>query len=268
MPRFREHPYRYQLWLIIGGFAALTACNLRAVGSPTASSTPEPATPTSSTTPTDTPTATATPTSTPTPTVTYTPTITLTPSITPTPTVTPTPTFDFPDVNVNVGSAHCRYGPDVAYLHAADLYRDDHGMVWNRNYNASWLWVRFDKLNYACWVSATVVDLDDDPYKVVTYISPLPKSVLYGPVKKVSAVRNGNQVVVTWDAVWMTVDDDRGYFLRARVCVKAGLIDVYGQTNGTSYTFNDLTSCAGASSGKLYVVEKHGYTDPVAIPWP
>ena len=74
--------------------------------------------------------------------------------------------------------------------------------------------------------------------------------------------------MVTWDAVWMTVDDDRGYFLEARVCAQAGLIDVYGHTDGTSYTFSDRTSCSSASSGKLYVVEKHGYTDPVVIPWP
>ena len=169
---------------------------------------------------------------------------------------------------MNVGSAHCRYGPDVAYLHAGDLYEGDHGLLWNRNYNATWLWVRFDKLHYACWVSATVVDLDDDPYRVVSYISPLPKSVLYGPVQKVGAVRNGNQVVVKWDTVWMTIDDDRGYFLEARICTQAGLFDVYGHTDGTSYSFNDLTSCGSPSSAKIYVVEKHGYTDSVPIPWP
>ena len=41
-----------------------------------------------------------------------------------------------------------------------------------------------------------------------------------------------------------------------------------GRQTAHRFTFNDLTSCAGTSSGKLYVVEKHGYTDPVAIPWP
>jgi len=36
----------------------------------------------------------------------------------------------------------------------------------------------------------------------------------------------------------------------------------------TTYTFTDEAGCAEASSGLLYTVEKHGYTDPVPIPWP
>src|SRR6185295_1464067 len=62
---------------------------------------------------TETPTATATPTETITSTITFTPTIELSP------TATATPTFAFPIVTVNK-QAHCRYGPSVAYLHAAD----------------------------------------------------------------------------------------------------------------------------------------------------
>src|SRR3990172_2620076 len=89
---------------------------------------------------TATPTATATDTATPTSTSTATdpPTSTLTPTITETPTITPTPTFDFPDVTVSE-QAHCRYGPNKSYLHAGDLYAGDHGMLWNRNSNGTWL---------------------------------------------------------------------------------------------------------------------------------
>jgi hypothetical protein len=39
-------------------------------------------------------------------------------------------------------------------------------------------------------------------------------------------------------------------------------------TDDTSYVFADEGGCAGSSSGLLYTVEKHGYTDPVTIPWP
>ncbi len=255
------------LCLLSLGWIALVSCNapLAAIPSlgPTATSTQTP-TPTA----TSTPTPSSTPTATFTSTTTYTPTITLTPSITPTPTVTPTATFDFPDAEVNVSAAHCRYGPDTAYLHAGDLYEGDHGLVWNRNYNAGWLWVRFDKLTYACWVSATVVEVAGDPFTVVTYVSPLPTSVLYGPVQNVSADRQGDQVTVTWDELWMTVDDDRGYFLEVRLCTAAGLIDDYAHTDGTSYTFTDLTTCGSQAGGRISAVEKHGYTDFVPIPWP
>jgi hypothetical protein len=223
--------------------------------------------------PTDMPTATLTPTSTPTdtptptPTVTPTATITQTPTITLTPSITPTPTFDFPDVTV-IMQAHCRYGPSTAFLHAADLYPDDHGLVWNRNQDGSWLWVRFDKLHYACWVSASVVKVEGDVFSVVVTRTTLPHSTLYGPPTNVQATRDGNQVTITWDAVWMTEDDDRGYFLEVTLCQNGFLFDTFAHTDDTHYTFTDETNCSGESGGRLYTVEKHGYTDPVRIRWP
>lgn len=229
-------------------------------------STPTP-TVTDTPTPTSTPTATLTPTATYTPTVTLTPTVTPTPTITLTPTVTLTPTFDFPDVTVKT-QAHCRYGPNTAYLHAGDLYPGDHGLVWNRNFDGSWLWVRFDKLWYACWVAASVVTVDGNVFSVVTYMNPLPKSTLYGPPDWVRAERQGNDVVVTWAKVNMTVDDDRGYFLDVTVCQSGNLIDLKAATMDTTYSFTDEPGCSGASGGQVYTVEKHGYTAPADIPWP
>jgi len=46
------------------------------------------------------------------------------------------------------------------------------------------------------------------------------------------------------------------------------LFDTVVHTNGTSLTLTDDTDCDSRSSGKLYAVEKHGYTDPVKIDWP
>ena len=106
-------------------------------------------------------------TKTPTPTLTFTPTLTLTPTptstptITPSPTITATPTYSFPVATVNK-QAHCRYGPSTAYLHAADLFPGDIGTVRNRYVNSSWLYVKFDKLTYYCWVAPTVVDVVGD----------------------------------------------------------------------------------------------------------
>ncbi len=228
--------------------------------------TPTP-TPTETPTPTLTPTRTATATITLTPTITTTPTETATPTVTETPTVTLTPTFDFPDVTVNE-QAHCRYGPNKAYLHAGDLYEGDHGLLWNRNYEGSWLWVRFDKLTYACWVSASVVTVQGDVFSVVTYMNPLPKSALYDAPEWVKAERQGDSVVVTWARVNMTEDDDRGYFLKVKVCQNGYMVDVLAATMDTGYTFLDEAGCEDDSGGQVYTVEKHGYTDPAQIPWP
>lgn len=227
-----------------------------------------PPTPTPTPTPTATRADTPTPTPTATPTDTPTPTITLTPTITDTPTITPTPTFDFPDVTVREPAAHCRYGPNKAYLHAGDLYAGDHGFLWNRNSNGTWLWVRFDKLWYACWVAASVVDVDGDIFSVTRTTTRLPQSTLYGPPTRVDSARQGDSVVISWESVWMTTDDYRGYHLELTVCQGGTLVSFPVAVDGTSYSVKDETSCGSPSGGKLYAVEKHGYTDPVAVPWP
>jgi hypothetical protein len=220
-------------------------------------------TPTATATPTDTPTPTSTSTSTPT----ETPTITLTPTITDTPTITPTPTFDFPDVTVRE-QAHCRYGPNRNYLHAGDLYAGDHGLLWNRNSNGTWLWVRFDKLWYACWVAASVVDVEGDVFSVVRITTTLPKSVLYDPPDVIKTSRDGDEVTISWEPVWMTTDDYRGYLVEATVCQGGNLVFVPIAVDGTSVTIEDEGGCDGESKAKLYSVEKHGYTDPANVPWP
>jgi hypothetical protein len=222
------------------------------------------------------PTETLQPSLTPSFTVTSPPTLTATPSFTPTltftPTVTPTATFAFPTVTVKM-QAHCRYGPSVAYLHAADLYPGDTGTVRGRFIYSRWLFVKFDKLNYFCWVAPSVVDVVGDlttvRYQEVN-LKVIP-STLYKPPKNVQAVRNGNLVTITWDRVKMTADDDRGYFLELFVCQDGNLLwwtDSYPDQFTTTYTVRDEPGCSQPSSGKLYTVEKHGYTDPVIIPWP
>lgn len=251
-----------RLAAILGGLVLMSSCST--ARSLFASPTPSP---TSTPTPTETSTPTSTPTKTPTPTVTLTPTQTLTPTPSPTSTITPTATFDFPDATVRM-QAHCRYGPTTAYLHAGDLYPGDHGLIWNRNYDASWLWVKWDKQSWPCWVSASVIDIEGDPFTVVTYTSPLPWSELYGPPTKVTATRQGDQVMISWSRVDMTLDDDRGYFIQAYVCRGGYLIEVTVATNNLSYTLQDEQNCSQPSHGQLRAVEKHGYTEPVIIPWP
>ena len=225
---------------------------------------------------TATPTVTLTPTSTPTetPTITPTSTITSTPTITPTPTITLTPTFDFPKVVVNK-QAFCRYGPHINYLEAADLYTGDTGSVRGRFYLSSWLLIKFDKLNYFCWVAPSVVDVSGDITRInftegmaeiITGVSPF-----YKAPNNILATRDGNKVKITWDKVDMTDDKDRGYFLYLFVCQNENLIwwPVWLHTRSeTSYVVKDEKGCAAPSSGKIYTVEKHGYSSPKTINWP
>jgi len=219
-----------------------------------------------------TPTTTAASTKTSTRTLTLTPTETRTPTPAFTPTITATPTFAFPTVTVNK-QAHCRYGPSVAYLHAADLYPGDVGTVRGRYIYGNWLYIKFDKLNYFCWVAPSVVDVVGD-VSTVAYKELNLQSIgsnMYGPPKNVTAVRDGNKVTISWEQVKMTLDDDRGYLLELFVCqdtIYMWWTDSYPDQYSTSYTIRDETGCAEPSSGKLYTVEKHGFSEPVNIPWP
>ncbi len=221
---------------------------------------------------TPTSTLTFTPTDTLTPTLTSTPTKTLTPTITPTFTVTATATFAFPTVTVNK-QAHCRYGPSAAYLHAADLFQGDVGTVRGRYIYSNWLYIKFDKIDYFCWVAPSVVDVVGDISKVGYKELNLQSigSNQYGPPHNVVAVRDGDNVTVSWDQMVMTLDKDRGYLWELFVCQNGAYIwwtDSYPDQYSTSFTVKDEAGCAQPSSGNLYTVEKHGFSDPAIINWP
>ncbi|MDQ3005230.1 MAG: hypothetical protein M3R47_07585 [Chloroflexota bacterium] len=215
-------------------------------------------------------TPTPSPTSTATKTLTARPVFTAT--TTPSPTISATATFAFPAATVNK-QAHCRYGPSVAYLHAADLFPGDTGTVRERYIYSNWLYVKFDKLNYFCWVAPSVVDVVGDvsalKYKELNLQSI--GSNMYGPPRGVTTTRNGAFVVISWEQVEMTRDDDRGYLLELFVCQNGGYIwwtDSYPDQFTTSYEVKDESGCSQPSSGKLYTVEKHGFSEPANIPWP
>jgi len=214
--------------------------------------------------------STSVPTSTATQTLTATPAFTAT--MTPSPTIAATATFTFPAATVNK-QAHCRYGPSVAYLHAADLLPGDTGTVRERYIYGNWLYVKFDKLNYFCWVAPSVVDVVGDistlKYKELNLQSI--GSNMYGPPKGVTATRSGSFVVISWEQMEMTKDKDRGYLLELFVCQNGNYLwwtDSYPDQFTTSYEVKDESGCSQPSSGKLYTVEKHGFSEPAIIPWP
>jgi hypothetical protein len=257
------------LWISLMLALAMSGCSgslsmlARLPATPPPSPTSVPPTSTATATQTVTPTQTATSTTTVTPSVTPSPTITLTPTIT----FTPTP--DFPSAIVTEAQAFCRYGPGKAYLYSHGLAQGDHLYIEGKNYSGTWLWVKPDNLNRNCWAAASVMEVSGDIQKVHVVQTRLPMANnLYGPPKDVQANRNGSEVIITWERVWMTKDDDRGYLIEANVCRNGYLVPIAVHTDGTSVTISDDGSCSGATGGKLYTVEKHGYVNPVDIPWP
>jgi hypothetical protein len=234
-------------------------CGLLPSPSPTVTSTP---------TPSLTPTATATVTHTPTSTTTFTPrpTATSTHTATPSPTLTATP--EFPPVTVTI-QANCRYGPGTAYLYRWALYPGDQADVRGRNWDGSWLWIHPANLPDAnCWASKIVFAETVENSQAPVVDIPLPHTSFAGPPGNVQAARDGEQVTVTWNDVPLSEDKRRGYLIEANTCRNGLLLPIIIHTDGSSYTFEDQPGCAQPSNGLLYTAEKHGYSDPVSIPWP
>ena len=191
-----------------------------------------------------------------------TPTITLTPSRTPTITATP-------EIRGRVSvQSNCRYGPGSAYLYEWGLYPANRVTILSRNHDGSWVYV--DPWTYIdyCWVKTELLETTGDVMVLPTRIPILPASDLYGPVSNVRASRQGDDVWIAWDGIWMTEDDYRGYLIEVWVCQDGELQFVPIHRDEWLVIIRDEAGCEEKSYGRVYAAEKHGYTRWVAIPWP
>ena len=241
----------------------------------TATTTPSPTltvTPSATSTETRSPTATASATPPPTSTASDTPTPAGPPTETPrpsrTPSITPTPTFAPPEGRV-LEQANCRYGPGAAYLYEWGLYPKNHVDILATNALGDWLYIHPWYFRGDCWVRADLVEvLKGDMTQLRPFYGLLPFSELYKPPRTVSAVRNGDEVTISWSSVWMTEDDYRGYLIEAWLCVDGQLIFTPIAVDGTVYTVHDEAGCLQPSGARVYTAEKHGYTEWRKVQWP
>ena len=260
--------------LLLGGIIGYSlGGEALAAPEPTPTNSPVPSR-TSTAIPTATPTITQTAAPTHTPTVTYTPTPQYTPSITPTPSPTPTPSLvpTFAPIAAKVlVQSNCRYGPGAAYLYEWGLFPDVRVDIVGRNDIGTWAyvepWTYFDR----CWVKSDFLEIRGDLRDAPPYYSRLPFGELYNPPTNVRASRNGDEVVIAWDPVWMTTDDDRGYLIETWLCRDGQLIFTPLQTRQyqeTTITVQDETGCQLPSGGRVYTAGKHGYTQWILVVWP
>lgn len=239
--------------------------------------------PTTTPTPTATETPTSTPTNTPSPTLTHTPTVTLTstptatptststptPANTPTETLTPTPTHTNTPETLTAtsnGFAYCRWGPNSAYLAPYNLSDGEVSEIHGRNYDGSWIWLEPFGLGWDCWVATSTQTLSGDVNLVDYQITYVPTTNEVTTPGGVSAVRNSNQVTITWNPIPPALE--LGYLLEVRTCINGFLFDNTYATTNTSITLQDDTNCGSSSFGKLFGKNKLGYSVPVTIPWP
>ena len=163
--------------------------------------------------------------------------------------------------------SNCRYGPGSAYLYEWGLFPKNRVTVLGRNQDGTWVYV--DPWTYVdyCWVKTEFLEiLSGDVESLVQIRTLLPYTEFYWPPRNVAASRLENgDIMVNWDLVPMSLDDDRGYLIEAFLCQE-------GQLRFTPLHFwsppailHDEPGCLEPSSARIYTAEKHGYTTWVLI---
>jgi len=209
------------------------------------------------------------------------PTLTSTPTSAPTetPTQTPIPTVESLKAKVIADKLSCRYGPGALYLYLFAFNGTANIKLVGRTDANNWVWVANKDLNNRdnnCWVNAGFLEIQGDPKSlpIVYPESGLPASPYYSGPSWANAIRNGNSIEVTWEAVPVDPgnyesDVMQQYLIEVWRCEGGEIIF---ETLGTNFPFitveNDEPGCSAPSHGRVFVQEKHGFGGPVEIPWP
>lgn len=280
----RARPFRQALFLLFAGLLLLTAAACRGPAAPprtpaaesaaslatsTASrAAPPSATSTARPSPTSTPQAPPSPSPTPSPTPTEPPTATNTETPSHTPEASPTYAILRAGVLVR---ANCRYGPGEPYLYKYGLVAGSNLEVIGRNEAGTWLLVRAIGGDNPCWVKASLMEVRGEVFAVEPTYTPLPQSPYYAPPSGVSATREGELVTLFWNPVTLRPGDASGqypYLIEAWVCLQGELVFTPVGAYQPTAVIRDEAGCSQPSHGRLYAVEKHGYTRWLEIPWP
>ncbi len=193
---------------------------------------------------------------------------------TPTPTVTPEPTYVVLRGTVNQKHVSCFYGPSKTYLYKYGLLKGNRLDIIGYMADTGYIEVKAIGGNNPCWMNMEWMDVQGD-INLVQPIDPLevklPQSPYYGALTWVKATRTGDDVIITWEELGMSPGDDseqEPYLVEAWVCRNGKLTFVPIGAYYTEATVVDELGCSEPSFGRVYGVEKHGYTKPREIPWP
>jgi len=186
-----------------------------------------------------------------------------------TPTITASPTPETPYGHVIVAQGFCRYGPGKAYLYSHELNQDDPIQVHGRNDYGTWLWVQPHDLDRHCWAAASLFETVGDIMDANVVETKLPRSTFVRLPEGVVASRDENQVTISWKHAYYIVEEDRrGYLIELWLCQGGAYFRTAYHTLDNDLYVTDEPGCLLPSRGLVYIAEKHGYSEPVEVPWP
>jgi hypothetical protein len=167
--------------------------------------------------------------------------------------------------------ANCRYGPGYPYLYKYGLVPGSNLEIIGRTDTGSWILIQAIGGNNPCWVKASLMELNGEVMAVQPTYIPLPPSPYYRPPTGVSARREGDEVIVSWNPISLRAGDDQAaarYVVEAWVCLAGQLTFTPVGSYIAQAVVPDEPGCSEPSHARLVAAEKHGYTLPVEIPWP
>ena len=146
------------------------------------------------------------------------------------------------------------------------------------NDDGTWLYGLGLGYEKPCWVNASYIKLegnisDLEPVYPGKVLLPLFSHPSFPPVSDVEAVRNGDQVHVTWVGYELPPGDRESanspvYLVEAWVCQAGKIVFMPIGAYTESVLLTDEAGCAEPSHGHVFVSHKDGYIGPVEIPWP
>jgi hypothetical protein len=198
----------------------------------------------------------------------------LTPTITSTPTITPTP--ELPQLTI-LQYTDCLYGPGELYLYKTSYPAGSRVEVVGRSQDALWINVQEIHGWNACWIPASQVRLDHGSVSDLPFVyTTLPLTRYDYSPPMATALRDGDEVTVSWEAIWMSRYELRGYLIEAWVCqtgqhifLPIHVFPTYEENVTTlSITIRDEAGCVEPSSARIATSSKRGYTLFEKIFWP
>ena len=228
---------------------------------------------------TNSPSLTPVQTQTSTPTILPTTTSTLQPSATFTqqPTASPIPTYSILRGVVLPDKVSCRYGPGAMYLYLYGMVKTATQDIIGRTDSGSWVLTRSHGDNKACWVKSEFLDIAGDIMSLeVVYPDKFkipPSNQGYRSPWDVVAVRNGNDVTISWKSEALRPGDEESatsvlYVVETWVCKNGELLFTPIGAYTPQVSITDEPGCKQASHGRVFFSEKHGYAGPTEINWP
>ena len=150
--------------------------------------------------------------------------------------------------------------------------------VLGRDIHSEWVYVQVQGYDSPCWVNAKYINVNGDiaalesvyPGKVnipLSYYWPAPTNVY------ANRTADGKQVGIYWDEYILPdgeleSPESPRYLAELWLCKDGQLTfnSIFAWQN--NLLVDDEAGCSEPSSGVMYLVEKHGYSGPVTIPWP